>query len=318
MNDKVWREYNKYWRETEWEGLSRKKIEELVGKYIKFPIPRDINTPKVGRKFYISVKEALSPKTEVYASPLEKAVFDMYKTLELGSIENKYCKVCKTNENLAGPISFFHIGSNFNKDKYKIVFVGKNTWYDVDGYLESKHYKEDFADAREFGLERLNHPKRSYWININYIIQKLYGTLDEGIKNVAVTNLIKCNTKGEKNNPDDKTERYIKNNCINCGVFEKEIEILKPKRIIFLTGRDYDNYVKALKFGYSECADGEDVTIDDKNISWPRILFNKDRSDFRFILRVSHPQGKNRTNFIQNIMNWIALTVLIEDNLGNK
>lgn len=317
MNDELWREFNKYWQETEWKDLSRKKVEEIVGKYITFPIPKDINTPRIGRKFYTLVKEALSPKIEAY-SPLEKAVFDMYKRLELGSIENKYCKVCKTNENLAGPISFFHIGSNFNKDKYKIVFVGKNTWYDVDGYLESKHYKEDFADARKFGLDRLNHPKRSYWRYINYIIQRIYGTLDDGIKNIAITNLIRCNTKGEENNPDDKTESYIINNCINCGVFEREIEILKPKRIIFLTGRHYDKYIKTLKFGYSECADGEDEEIDDKIISWSRTLFNKDRSDFRFILRVSHPQGKNRKNFIQNIMNWIALTVLIEDNLTNR
>lgn len=310
MNDEKFKAcmmFDDYWNRTAWGKLSIKEATKIIGKYITFQIPNDINKEEVGNKFYESVIEALILKT-----PLQIAVFNMYEKMKLGSDENKYCRICRTYKKISKPISFHHIGSNFDKDKYKIVFVGKNTWCNSDYDAGNKGY----VDARFFGLEYSNKPSTAFGKKMQIVVNMLYPDLsiEEGMQNIAITNMVKCNTTGKENNPNDKTPKEIKDNCIiSCGVIQKEIEILKPKRIIFMTGKridgtDYDKYIKSFKFGYSECDDGKDIKIDDKNVSWSRTLFNKDRNDFLFMLRVSHPQGKNGDNFVNNIVKWIKLT----------
>ena len=49
--------------------------------------------------------------------------------------KNSLCKGCKEyckNEGYdkVGPFSLFHVGKKFQNDKYKVLFVGKNTWFD--------------------------------------------------------------------------------------------------------------------------------------------------------------------------------------------
>lgn len=65
MNDEVrkaWKKFVKYWHNTEWENVDRKKVEKLIGKYLAFPIPKDIQQEEVGKKFYASVKKTLKIK----------------------------------------------------------------------------------------------------------------------------------------------------------------------------------------------------------------------------------------------------------------
>ncbi len=166
--------------------------------------------------------------------------------------KSKNCILCKKigGNKLAGPISFFHIGSNFEKDEYRIVFVGKNSWYDKKDFKEDKITNGYFADVTETGRKSLEGElnKRShYWKRIRDIIENLYGRFY--IENFAVTNLIRCNTSGEENNSSDITPKEIKENCMNYGIFEKEIGVLKPRHIIFFTGKDYDNFIKKIDFG---------------------------------------------------------------------
>lgn len=59
-----WIEFVKYWDSTEWKKLSGNKVRELIGKYISFPIPNNINNPVIGRKFYRDVKKVMKPFTQ--------------------------------------------------------------------------------------------------------------------------------------------------------------------------------------------------------------------------------------------------------------
>lgn len=243
---------------------------------------------------------------------IEREIFNMYNKEKIGSeTENKYCRHCKDKyKNLAGPISFFHVGSNFANDKYKIIFVGKNSWYDKQSYEKERLPEKSFADATETGRWSLlgGNDNSMYWDYIRDIIGKLYSNINEKekIKNIAITNIIKCNTTGEKGISDDKTPKDIVKNCIASRIFEKEIEIIKPKRIIFLTGNKYDEYIKTFNFGCVGCnsVDLSDNEINGKILNWRRKLYDNDTLKYS-ILRTSHPQGKNKVTFIRNIMNWI-------------
>ncbi len=183
----------------------------------------------------------------VRTTSIKEKIFNMYDEEKVGCQVNEYCKFCKKNyKELAGPISFFHIGSNFENDRYKIVFVGKNSWYDVDGFKRDKVKGKCYANATKNGRDsimRENNRHSNYWGYMRDIIKELYGNVEKGMENIACTNIIKCNTNGEKNVYSDRTPNDIKDNCIASGIFEKEIEIMSPKHVIFLTGEKYDKYI---------------------------------------------------------------------------
>lgn len=242
---------------------------------------------------------------------IEKEVFDTYIKEKVGCKKgNECCKYCKRNNKLAGPISFFHIGSMFKKDKYKIVFVGKNSWYNKKDCKDDKYAKGCFTDVREFGRNCINREaaKRShYWGYIKYITEKLYGDISVGIENIAVTNIIKCNTTGEKGDYSDNTPDDIKQKCIDFGIFEKEIQIMKPKHIIFLTGTDYDEAIGNFKFGCSDSPINGRKLDNGKIVKWTRKLYHNGKLKY-FVFRTSHPQGKNKKIFTRNIIDWIKTT----------
>lgn len=243
-------------------------------------------------------------------NPIEKEIFDMYIREKFGCRRgNEYCKFCKQYENLAGPISFFHVGSEFKKDKYKIVFVGKNTWYDKSDYEASRFKSRCFADGRSFGRDSIKDPKSQYWKYIQNIIEKLYAEdISIGMERVAITNIVKCNTTGEKRDSDDNTPREIRQKCIDFGILEKEIQIMKPNLIIFLTGKSYDKEIGNLNFGCSDFINGRKTTSDNGNIiRWPRKLYHNGKLKYA-VLRTSHPSRKKKKVFTNNIIKWIKTT----------
>lgn len=239
---------------------------------------------------------------------IEKDIFKMYIKKRIGTTDNKYCRDCKKNSQLAGPISFFHVGSNFENDQHKIVFVGKNTWYDQEGFNYERYLGQSFADARKNGrdsLNGMNNKNSNYWPYIRNIAEALYGNFELGIENISVTNIIKCNTTGENTNSSDNTPKNIKQKCIDSRIFEKEIEIMKPKHIIFLTGTSYDDEIKNINFSCSQAIDEENKRIDDgKIVWWTRKLCDGENLKYS-ILRTSHPQGIHKDIFIKSIIDWV-------------
>lgn len=84
---------------------------------------------------------------------LKEKIFTKYRKMNIGKGKNEYCACCKSNKKLVGPISIFHIGKNFGEDPYKIVFVGKNSWYPKKKFNEDKR-KRDFLLMQQI-LEKM-------------------------------------------------------------------------------------------------------------------------------------------------------------------
>jgi hypothetical protein len=66
----------------------------------------------------------------------------------------------------------------------------------------------------------------AYWAYTRAIIERLYGSLEDGWERVAFTNVVKCNAV-------DVTNAVMMNNCLReLGLFRQEIEIIRPRCVV--------------------------------------------------------------------------------------
>jgi hypothetical protein len=234
---------------------------------------------------------------------MKEEIFKMYSDLRIG--ENEVCKSCRSNEEfLTRPLSIYHVGENFSKEKDTILFVGKT----AIGGDDFPCIDNLFSDGTPFGTQNLDmmhkdSKMRSFYSYTHDIIEKYYGDYESGKKNIALTNMVKCNDTST----EDLTTYNVKDHCINkIGVIWKEIEILKPRRIIFYTGRKYDDYIDNFEpIGYSRYLD---EVVDEPNCIWHRRYFNNEDEIILDILRVYHPQRQDKEKFIGSAVSWLKTT----------
>jgi hypothetical protein len=250
---------------------------------------------------------------------LEKNLFEMYKQV----INGAHCKACyerdkseKRNRN--PPASFWNLGDYFaDKTKPRIAFVGKSMWLTRENLERDCERIEPVYDIRFLAPEFYVPPSRGYryWKCIKNVSDKVYSTEKDGLdflKNIFITNLVKCNVVG--NNYRDKTDFEYYKNCID--IFEKEIEIVAPSHVIFFTGDSFDSLMEKLRFGYGE-SDWKDCSSKDcirqitarkkvkrKSVHWWHRTFYRDGRPSMHFLRTNHPQGTPE-EFDSEIVNWI-------------
>ena len=129
------------------------------------------------------------------------------------------CNLCNLKNKL-GCVPMWQYGNNFDKSKYRILFVGKN----ARGNGDNNYY--NIADKLYNGVW-------AYWSYTRNICESLSLTWED----ICFTNLIKCNTSATI----DTTSPEMKENCIIKQKFvRKEIEYIKPLHIVFYTNTDYD------------------------------------------------------------------------------
>jgi len=224
------------------------------------------------------------------------------------------CKACKEycrekGLELHGPLSFFNIGEKFEHDRHRVVFVGKNHWYDKTQVEELEFLDPSrFRDCRDDGAVAFLTRQSRFWGYIQDIAKQLY--LEEGnearlLDHISITNITKCNTSLDYR---DTTPYCMTDNCVE--VFEEEIKALRPKHIIFFTGRGYDSYIDKLSFGYA--ISPKDITkrtykkeIENQYLVWwwHREFFESDKVTMH-LLRTRHPQGAPK-ELINEIVKWI-------------
>lgn len=240
---------------------------------------------------------------------LEKKVLDVYE-------KNGYiCKRCKTecpkrysSLEIHGPLSFFNIGNSFAEDKYKILFVGKNTWYNQKDVNNTKIFgTSSFKDCREQGRQMFRDGTSRFWTIIKQITQQLYpeDITDHGKlwNHIALTNLTRCNTSQDSY---DTTPYYFTEQCIKF--FEEEVKNIKPKHLVLFTSMSYDPYIEKLHFGYSNSP--KNITEQanrNGNMCWWERKFSDTNRDSMFFLRTRHPV-RAPSQIVSEIVNWIRNT----------
>lgn len=221
---------------------------------------------------------------------MEENLFKMYEDIHLGS--STVCMEChEKTTSLSSPISFWFVGSNYGHETGRVLFVGKNA------RGEPGEKRNNYYDSRNVAKE-LWDKSWPYWSYIRNITEEIYG--ENGADNIAYTNIIKCNNSGTI----DNTSELIKDNCIRkMQVLKKEIELLKPRKIIFLTSWNYDNYIKSI---FNDIVDIESkkVQIGANKMPWWEFSGYIDNDNIQ-VLRVGHPERKKKTDYVNAIVKWI-------------
>ncbi len=245
---------------------------------------------------------------EVKLGAIEQKIAESYKVK--GGLCKRCQRYCKENGlPQHGPISFFNVGRLFESDRYKVVFVGKNHWYDKADLEEMSFLAPSkFRDARTGGvvafLERLS----IFWGYIQDMARQLYPEEEDEVDlldHISITNITKCNTTTDYR---DTTPYYLTDNCVE--ILEEEIKALRPKHLVFLTGRGYDSYIDSLDLGYA--LPPKDVTErtykrpikNQYHVWWWHREFQKHDKVTMHLLRTRHPQGAPK-GLVTEIVKWI-------------
>ncbi len=178
---------------------------------------------------------------------------------------NKFCKTCHTIANnnkygILGPSIPWYIGKDFNNLTIRILFVGKVL--EGKGGYEVESLKNSYKGI--YNLESFDNKQGSTFIKYIFNIMNKLAEDDylgkaaknlqskEGIKEfLAITNLVKCGAVKDTNKKVNPlfVEKYFADNCVNkLCLLDKEIEIIKPNVVIFLTSNFAESVLEAKYF----------------------------------------------------------------------
>jgi len=183
---------------------------------------------------------------------LEKQLIDMYKR----EINRVHCMSCDEKKkdlpkgyDLCFPQTLWHVGDKFRNNNVRLVFVGKTSWntkVDLSDDIVIQTESKSIVNCFNMGKEWFKEPEGNrYWLFIKDVTQSRGLTLDD----IAISNLVKCNVFREENNTyKDLTGITYYQNCMK--IFEKEMQIIKPSHIIFLTHTEFDDLINGLRFWF--------------------------------------------------------------------
>lgn len=232
----------------------------------------------------------------------QEQIFEEYKRIDLG--QNPICKKCiesNIDSFLSRPISTWKVGTEYQNQSNKILFVGKVHRGENLGPLINNL----FQDSTKIGDYLLKNNSWAYWSYTREIIKEIHGDIKNGKEKIAFTNLIKCNNS----HTTDKTIEYTKKSCLtDLKVAWREINILKPNKIIFYTNTDYDGYIqdfKPTKRFIDVTGKSHKIKIGAKYMPWwNRVFYNNDETVLTEFIRIGHPERLKKNDFIKKVSEW--------------
>ena len=237
---------------------------------------------------------------------MKQSIIDKHLYDEIG--RNEICLHCKDkNDMFTNPLTPYIISDKLSEEKDRVMFIGKVAIGDSFGTL----INEMLEDVTEFGEEFLETSSRAYYSYTKEIVEEYYGGFDKAFKHITFSNMIKCNNE----TVNDTTPYDAKICCIDKNKFIwKEVDIIKPRRIIFYTHYYYDDFIE--KFRPQNCLFIKDITSKENRIEignktslyWHREFYDHSNNLICSYLRTSHPMMKNREDFVSSIIAWLRST----------
>jgi|LakMenEpi03Aug12_release.lakeMendotaPanAssembly.Ray.scaffolds.fasta_scaffold615313_1 uracil-DNA glycosylase len=234
---------------------------------------------------------------------------DIYNRFKLEKIgENEFCTKCRLETDICTtPLSPYLISDNFTNPNERIMFVGK-TARGCDFGNETDSFYENVL---EFGNDFIRNNSWSFFSYTREIILRYFKDLEEGLKKSSYSNLMKCNNESTQ----DTTQNLSKELCLNSNKFIwKEINIIKPKRIIFYSHYYYDSFID--NFKPENCCKIIDKTSQENTVPigqkfayhWHREFYDKEGKFICAFLRTSHPERLNKNDFVNNVLKFLIET----------
>ena len=214
---------------------------------------------------------------------------------------NELCQACRRETNVKTNAlgAYLICDTAFRNDN--ILFVGKVARGDSIG----TEIGDRLEDVTAFGNDFIRTSGWPFYSYTRAIIESVYGGLDKGLPHVSFTNLVKCNNATTV----DSTEYQTKDYCIRQnGFIWKEIEILKPRMVVYYANSEYDDFIWQFQFsGSASFKDKEkSVKVGAKEMPyWVRNFYNTANHPIMCSLRIGHPERKNKEDYVQIVSNWI-------------
>jgi hypothetical protein len=210
---------------------------------------------------------------------------------------NDVCKDCCNHilpfREMSKPQPIPHIGSSFSRDRYRLLFVGIETYCNEkrDNCEETDYDVFNRADVKSLFLEM--NPKENgrslFWKWVKKISVDILETEpEEAFEHIAYSNLHKCQSRkkgGDLCSPRYEICEKLSKNCIQkAGWLYREIEKIGAINVILFSGRRRECLLAKLFLD-----DNEGRLIKWRNHG--KVLFTQLRDGaIRFII-TNHPQG---------------------------
>lgn len=226
--------------------------------------------------------------------PLFKQMFER----ELGLLDNPICRAC--DPEFKQPLLPWLVGSDFLLSEERVAFVGKPHRGIPGAVLDS-----GMVDPTEMVREDLWNRGWAYWRYTREIAEALYGS--RAFQSIAMTNVIKCSNS----HAQDLTTQAMARSCIKeLGVVWKELELIKPRSVIFYTHNLYPSLLENVPFAkpgtLRELTPRQHcVACGEKQLGWWERACSVSWYDDLRILVAGHPERKNKAEFIGRVLNWI-------------
>jgi hypothetical protein len=182
-------------------------------------------------------------------------VYNMYVNHGIG--EGSVCQHCKCESGRKGldhigPVPIFHVGEEFADSPHRLLIIG-SVAYGWDDILLS----DKIAEPSEALMRRVEarfcqlilHPqpaerKSKVLGAIRAICNSIYGSISQGYREVAITNVIKCNTGNVRGGAPSHMAYYCAHSHAGLIVTRREIDALRPRKIVAIAG-SYNRYISA-------------------------------------------------------------------------
>ena len=151
-------------------------------------------------------------------------LIDIYEN-QLNIPKNEKCKSCDSE--YKQPFLPWQIGRNYFTEKGGVFVAGKPHRNTPGTVRES-----GIIDGRKVGKKLFFKESWPYWNYTKEALNSIYGTSEESWEHITFSNIVKCSST----DAGDKTSRVCAKQCITENkVIFKEIELLRPRKIIFFT-----------------------------------------------------------------------------------
>jgi hypothetical protein len=197
------------------------------------------------------------------------------------------------------------VGENYQISSERLLFVGK-----PHRGTPGKIWASGVIDPREEADRYFFENGMAYWAYSREIAVQLYGDPQTAWSRIAMTNLVKCTNVNYPGPTVDTTTSTMAFCCVSdLRVIVREIQILKPQRIVFYTYSFFPELVHDLRFEPNSI--WEDITPRDHRVTcgkkrlgwWERSCSTSWCPSLR-VLIVGHPERKLKKQYVELVSEW--------------